>query len=82
VFGIPASRSKKRREADMARPHAQRPDCDNVGKLALDALTGIVWTDDDQVSDLTVLKRWANVPSLTIFVSRFDALKQAGRAAP
>jgi Holliday junction resolvase RusA-like endonuclease len=67
-FGIPASRSKKRRAADLGNGHAQKPDCDNVGKLLLDALTGIVWTDDDQVATLTVLKRWAEVSSLTVYV--------------
>ena len=67
-FGIPASRSKKRRAADLGGPHAQKPDCDNCAKLVMDSLTGIVWTDDDQVASLTILKRWAEVPSLTIYV--------------
>lgn len=67
-FGIPASKSKKWRAANEGQGHTQRPDGDNVCKTVMDSLTGIVWTDDDQVATLTVLKRWAEVPSLTVCV--------------
>jgi Holliday junction resolvase RusA-like endonuclease len=36
-----------------------KPDCDNFGKLVLDALNGIAWTDDAQVVDQKVSKRYA-----------------------
>jgi Holliday junction resolvase RusA-like endonuclease len=39
--------------------HQQKPDADNLAKAVLDALTGIyAWHDDDQVCELTVVKRW------------------------
>lgn len=38
-----------------------RPDVDNFAKAALDAITTarVVWNDDDQVTSLTVSKRYA-----------------------
>lgn len=33
-----------------------KPDCDNIAKLVLDALTGTAWDDDAQVTDLVVGK--------------------------
>lgn len=44
--------------ADQARP-VTKPDLDNVGKLALDALNGISWLDDSQVVRLVTDKRFA-----------------------
>lgn len=39
--------------------YTKKPDADNLAKAVLDALTGIrVWMDDDQVTDLIILKRW------------------------
>lgn len=37
----------------------KKPDCDNVAKAVLDALTGVAWLDDSQVVKLTVGKRVA-----------------------
>lgn len=34
-----------------------KPDVDNIAKLVLDALTGVAWDDDTQVTDLRVVKR-------------------------
>lgn len=34
-----------------------KPDIDNIAKLVLDALTGVAWADDTQVTDLKVTKR-------------------------
>jgi Holliday junction resolvase RusA-like endonuclease len=39
-----------------------KPDLDNIAKLHLDALNGILFRDDSQVVELTVLKRWGPVP--------------------
>ncbi len=41
---------------DLFWPDRRKHDIDNGLKLLLDALTGIVWEDDDQVSDLRVRK--------------------------
>ena len=41
-------------------PHpVKKPDASNIAKLVEDALNGNAWTDDSQVVDLIVKKRWA-----------------------
>lgn len=78
-FQIPSSWSKKRAASSSGTPHTQRPDADNVAKMVLDALTGIAWQDDTQVSSLIVRKEWASTPGLVIAVGAIDV--QAGRGA-
>ena len=49
---LPKSRPKKvKREADTVKP-----DADNIAKCVLDALNGVAWDDDTQVTRLSVLK--------------------------
>lgn len=43
-------------------PCERKPDVDNVAKLYLDALRGILYADDAQVGSLLVEKRWAEKP--------------------
>lgn len=43
---------------DAPRWHAQRPDTDNLVKLVKDALNGVAWHDDAQVSVVRASKRW------------------------
>lgn len=40
-----------------SEPDVVRPDADNVAKLVLDALNGVAWDDDTQVTALSVVKR-------------------------
>lgn len=41
--------------------HTKKPDCDNIAKAVLDALTDAgAWTDDAQVVLLNVAKRWCH----------------------
>lgn len=46
----------RKRDGD-AHPDTQKPDADNDAKLVLDALNGVAWDDDQQVTDLHVIKR-------------------------
>jgi Holliday junction resolvase RusA-like endonuclease len=55
IFTCPASQYRKR-EPLGRRPHAKRPDAENVAKSVLDAATGVVWVDDSQVARLSVEK--------------------------
>lgn len=49
---LPKSRPKRvKREPDVVKP-----DADNIAKCALDALNGIAWDDDTQVTRLNVMK--------------------------
>ena len=40
----------------QGEPDTYKPDADNISKLVLDALNGIAWKDDSQVTVLTVRK--------------------------
>lgn len=55
VFTCPVGDYRKR-EPTPRRPHAKRPDAENVAKCVLDAATSILWRDDSQVARLTVEK--------------------------
>lgn len=68
---IPKSLSKAKRAAAILgdlRPTV-RPDCDNFGKLALDALNTIAWRDDAQVVSLLVTKHYSERPRLDLTAS-------------
>lgn len=39
-------------------PFPSRNDVDKLARSCMDALTGIAWADDQQVTDLFVQKRW------------------------
>ena len=56
-----------------------KPDADNYVKLASDALTGIVWGDDAQITDLVVRKRFGDRDELRI---RVRELVGAAREMP
>ena len=44
----------------------KKPDIDNIGKIVLDALNGAAWKDDAAVVDLTVHKRYGDVPRVVV----------------
>lgn len=50
------------------QPHTKRPDVDNLGKGALDALTGICWHDDSQICLLVIEKAYAVCESTGVSV--------------
>jgi Holliday junction resolvase RusA-like endonuclease len=55
----------------------KKPDCDNLAKAVLDALTQLgVWKDDDQVVSLQISKHWWSPdtypsPGCEVFIGRF-----------
>tara|TARA_S200002703_G_scaffold131480_1_gene119039 strand:+ start:2298 stop:2705 length:408 start_codon:yes stop_codon:yes gene_type:complete len=58
-FEIPKSWAKWRQDAALLGAFTPgKPDIDNVAKAVLDALNGIVYTDDKLVCDLVVKKRY------------------------
>lgn len=66
---IPKSWPKARQQSartGCTRPTG-KPDWDNFGKV-VDALNGIVWADDGQVVQATVLKYYADEPCMTVEV--------------
>jgi len=60
VLPIPASWSKKRQAEAMVGHElpAKRPDIDNIMKLAMDAINGIVIFDDAQVVRMVAEKKY------------------------
>ena len=44
----------------------RRRDSDNLSKAVLDALNGIAWVDDTQVTDLHILKSLSSTPGVAI----------------
>ena len=62
AFRRPKSLSKKERnEIDGGKtvPKTTKPDIDNLVKAILDALNGIVWKDDAQVTQINIQKIWS-----------------------
>lgn len=55
VFSCPKSQWRTKTRTPR-RPHAKKPDAENVAKAVLDAATGVVWLDDSQVTDLRIRK--------------------------
>lgn len=45
-------------KAAKAIPHTKKPDLDKLARSCKDALKGVVWTDDSQVTDLIARKRY------------------------
>lgn len=67
---VPKSKSKKFREAALIweiRP-TKKPDCDNIAKILLDAMTGIVYEDDKQIVKLSVEKYYDEVPRVEVAI--------------
>ena len=65
---IPKSFSQKKKQEALEgkiRPIV-KPDCDNIAKNINDALNGIAYPDDKQISCLTVSKYYADSESVTV----------------
>lgn len=67
-FQMPRSWSRKKQHEMHDKPHPHKPDVDNCAKAVMDSLTGIVWKDDVQVTDLHVVARWSDTPSVQFSV--------------
>jgi len=74
-----------KRDAALAGtlPPIDRPDADNLLKIACDAMKGIILADDASVVDATVRKRYSDDRRLRIEVREFTYSEVAavGRAA-
>lgn len=59
VFKLP-QKIPKGDDRRMGSRHTMKPDGDNLGKLIKDALNGVAYLDDAQVSDLSLRKVWSD----------------------
>lgn len=46
------------------------PDCDNIAKICLDALNGLAYKDDSQITCLLVMKKYSETPRVEICLER------------
>lgn len=67
-MGIPASKSKKFKEQALngLQLPIKKPDVDNVAKIILDSISGIVYKDDKQIVKLTVSKKYSDIPKVEV----------------
>jgi Holliday junction resolvase RusA-like endonuclease len=68
VFAVAPSWPKWKRNAALAgkQPHTTNPDCDNILKLVFDALNGVAWHDDRNVTIAVVRKSYGTNPHTKI----------------
>jgi Holliday junction resolvase RusA-like endonuclease len=73
VFEAPKSVSNKEREfLESGQPHIKKPDCDNIAKVCLDALNGIVYEDDSIIDTLIVNKKYGKKEKVDITIYEKD----------
>jgi len=63
---IPASVSKKAREALKGTPHSCKSDLDNIIKFYFDVFNGILWEDDALIYSITAIKVYGGDPITVI----------------
>ena len=70
IFSIPKSISKsKQKEMEEGKiPHTKKPDCDNMGKICLDALNGVAYPDDAQINKLYISKKYGKDAKIRITI--------------
>lgn len=78
TFPIPKSATKAQR-VEMAGgtveyPH--KPDADNIAKIILDALNGLAYDDDSQVTTLRVSKFYGSEPRVTVMLVEGDKVRE------
>ncbi len=78
IFPIP-KRTTKAQRAEMETGTVQyphKPDADNIAKIILDALNGIAYDDDGQVTELRVSKYYGPVPRVNVTLVEADKAKE------
>ncbi|MDX5300155.1 MAG: RusA family crossover junction endodeoxyribonuclease [Gammaproteobacteria bacterium] len=80
--GIPTGWSQKRRSAalDGCVMPTVKCDADNCLKAICDALNGVVWRDDTQVVNVSLVKRYASIPGVHVRIVPLDAEPAQGKA--
>lgn len=69
---IPDSYAKSKRREMANAPCMVKPDCDNIAKAVLDALNGVAYHDDAQVTRVSIEKRWTEFRDSVIVVLEVD----------
>jgi len=74
-YPVPKSKSKKVKAAMLAGQlnPTKKPDCDNIVKIICDALNGIAYKDDAQVTLVQIRKKYADVPRTDVKLWRDES---------
>lgn len=77
---LPANSRRPCRTVRLDAPvwHTSPPDLDKACRALLDAMTGVVWSDDRQVAVLTARKSWPQelqAPGVTVVVSQLEGTR-------
>lgn len=74
VFPVPKSYSKKKTAALLGghSNYDKKPDCDNLAKIILDALNGIAYRDDSQVTVLHITKQYGTQPKVIVELEEIE----------
>ena len=67
----PGKVTAEKRKHETAK--SSRPDVDNLGKTVLDALNGVAFKDDGQVSEFNCSKRYAEQDSIRLVIEELSA---------
>lgn len=72
---IPKSFTKKvKKEIELGyNKHSKKPDLDNLAKLVLDAMNGIVFRDDALITRLNLVKVYSDKPRIFVQIDTGDA---------
>ena len=65
-MGIPQITPKKRRAGMIGTGVTKRPDVDNIAKIILDALNGVAYDDDKQITRLIISKEYDETPRVEV----------------
>lgn len=58
IFKPPVRTSQKKLKELIGKPYLKKPDTDNIAKAILDSLNGLVYKDDNQVTELIIKKEY------------------------
>jgi Holliday junction resolvase RusA-like endonuclease len=71
---IPASWSKKKKEAAVGQFCTTKPDIDNLVKGLFDSLNGLLWVDDNRIAVMNVYKVYSNDPGIDLEIEPIGGL--------
>ena len=81
-FAIPESASIKKQNKMLfgAIQPCKRPDVDNIAKIICDALNGLAYKDDAQITYLSVLKSYSLEPRVEVFLKTGSLIETSAHA--
>ena len=81
-YPVPKRDSKKTQNAKICGeiPCTIKPDCDNIAKIVLDALNGLAYDDDSQVTELEVHKLYGDIGDVFVRLEEIKEEKNENKA--